>query len=298
MKRRLLVLFAASLAFCCVGERSSAQERNAWQFPSELRPSLDARLMQFLTAQSDGRWDDVSTLLGDYRFGYFGGSLRFTKFHKTCLISAMKKFPMIHFDYAIRESPYSSEFLTNPAGRKEWPLEGDGTFQTGNKVVKQKTWLAAYRAGGDWFFSPPVDAAGSQLSREELLRDRKGEIDLPSRPDSPLEVIDLHVFIDPKDTRSRDIRFRLRNKTDKVVARYGYKISDAHKQGSISFGTGAQRDAIEPNGTSHEFHESYASSLYRCEGEARIQVEIDNVGFADGTEWNAPESKGPEQTEE
>lgn len=204
----------------------------------------------------------------------------------------MQKLPMIAFDYTIEESPLaSSEILSTPASKRWWRLVGEGTFQTATKTIKQKTWLTAYRDNGDWFFSPPDidDMSGSQLSPDERLKDRKDDVDLATGPNWPLEVVDVHVFIDPTDAKVRNIKFRLHNRTILPVTRYGYKISDEHKEGSISFGTGAQKDSIEPNGTSHEFHEDYPVSRYLCEGDARIQIQIENVGFADGTEWSAPE---------
>ncbi len=68
-------------------------------------------------------------------------------------------------------------------------------------------------------------------------------------------------------------------------------FKDGNRRGrSISFVTGAEKDAIAPNGLSHEFHERDVAYQYWCEGEARIRVKIDHAAFADGTEWSAPGS--------
>jgi hypothetical protein len=294
------LLFAGCVVYSLLSVCSPAQESKAWQLPADLEPALDERLNLFLSAQANGRWDDVSDLLGDYRRGYFSGYLKFTPSHKTCLISEMQKAPMISFDYTIQEDPFSSEIFTTPAARRWWRLVGEGTFRIGTKSVKQKTWLTAYRDRNDWFFSPPTsDGADAVRERQkDPLKDTKDRVDLLSSPDCPLEVVDLHLVDDPKNFTSRDLQFRLHNKTNKPVTRYRYEISDEHEEGSISFGTGAQKDAIEPNGTSHDFHESYVLYQYWCEGEPRIRIKIDHVAFADGTEWSAPESPSPKKAKE
>jgi hypothetical protein len=298
--RSMELFIAASVVFSllCVG--SAAQETKAWQLPAQLKPALDARLNLFLSAQANGRWDYVSDLLGQYRRGYFSGYLKFTPSHKACLISEMQKYPMVSFDYTVQEAPFSSEILSTPAGRRWWILTGEGTVRIGTKTVKQKTWLTAYRDRNDWFFSPPVfDGADAIRERQkEASKDRKDQVDLLISPDCPLEVVELHVIDDPKNSAARDIQFRLHNKTNKPVTSYGYKISDEHEEGSITFGTGAQKDAIEPNGTSHEFHEGDVVYQYWCEGEPRIRIKIRYVVFADGAEWSAPESSSPKEAKE
>lgn len=265
----------------------------------ELKPALDARLKLFLSAQADGRWDYVSDLLGDYRRGYFNGYLKFTPSHKSCLVSEMQKAPMVDFDYKVQEAPFSSEILVTPPGRRWWTLVGEGTFRIGTKAVKQKTWLTAYRDRDDWFFSPPT-ADGADAVRErrkQAARDTRDQVDLLTS-DSPLEVVELHVMDDPENFAARDIQFRLHNRTNKPITRFGYEISDEREKGSISFGTGAEKDAIEPSGTSHEFRENYVLYQYWCEGEPRIKIKIRYVAFGDGTEWNAPESSPAKKAKE
>ena len=276
------------LVFSLLSLNSTAQETKAWQFPTDQKPAVDARLHSFLNAQSEDRWDDVSDLLGEYRRSLFGGYLKFTQSHKSCLVSEMRKFPMISFDYTIKESPFSSEILTTPADRRWWTLVGEGTFRVGTKTIKQTTWLTAYRDRGDWFFSPST-ADGADTIRErqkQPSKDRKDEVDLLTTTDSPLEVLELRVFDDAKNPAAQDVYFRLRNKTDKTITQYGYKISDERGDGSISFGTG---EALAPNEISREYHENYVLYQHWCEGEARIRIQVDHAGFADGTEWNAPE---------
>ena len=291
------VYIAAYVVHSLLIAYSMAQEKKVWQFPTELKPALDARLNIFLSGQAEGRWDDVSGLLGDYRRGYYNGYLKFTQSHKTCLISEMRKYPMVSFDYTVQESPFSSELPTAPEGKKWWRLMGEATFRMGTKSVKQATWLIAYRDREDWFISPST-VDGSDAIRErktEAPKERRDQVDLLISPDCPLELVELRVLDDPNNPAARDIYFRLRNKTGGTVTRYGYEITDDRGEGSISFGTGAQKDAIAPNGVSREFHENDVVYQYWCEGESRTRIKIDHVGFADGTEWNAPESPSPKK---
>ena len=285
--RTILILTAICVACCGSVTNSSAQTANRCKFPPEERPALDARLKSFLQAQAEGQWESVAELLGSSRRSYFDNAVSFTSSHKSCLIAQMQRWPMIAFEYAVQDSTCSSAYRFAP--RTSWPLVGEATFQTGDKATKQNTWVAAYKENGEWFFSPGMDAS-RPLNTEQPSTDRNGDVDLLFGPTAPLELVDLHVFVDPKDAKLRDIHFRLRNKMTVAATQYGYKITDENERGSISFGTGAEKDVIGPNAISREFHESYALVQYLCEGEPRIRLAIDHVTFADGTEWRAPES--------
>lgn len=282
----------ALLFFCCLSVTSAAQHRPAWQFPAELRPQLDSRLKLFLSAQAEGRWDYVSLLLGDYRRSAFVGYMRYTKEHKDCLVSQMKSYPMIQFDYTVDQSSYSSEILSTPPGRRWWTLVGEGTFRLTSETVKRKTMLIAYRDKGDWYFTPfnynDDASARAHLTEEDLSRDRKDEVKLLLPPDCPVDIVDLHVFIDPKDLKIRHVHFRLHNRTNELITQYGFVIDDEHQNGSISFGTGAAKDALEPGGFSRDFDEDDVAYTYWCEGEAKMRIQVDHVHFADGRDWNAP----------
>src|ERR1700690_2774534 len=79
--------------------RSWAQDDKAWKFPSELRSALESRVRSFTTGQAEGRWDDVATLLGNYRRG-FSNYLPYTAAHKACLISELRQTsPMVDFTF-------------------------------------------------------------------------------------------------------------------------------------------------------------------------------------------------------
>ena len=108
----------------------------------------------------------------------------------------------------------------------------------------------------------------------------------------PLEVVELHVIDDPKNSGARDIQFRLHNKTNKPVTRYRYDISDEHEEGSISFGTGVQKDSIGLTAPPTTFTKTAI-----CTSIGGTGSQIDHVAFADGTEWTAPESSSHKKAE-
>ena len=267
---------------------SGAEDRKAWQFPQELRPQLQSRLERFLKAQEDGNWEEVAQMLGSYRRG--NQYLEYTPEHKACFIAQMKTMPMVAFDFSVQESPFSSEIMFTPAGRRWWTLVGEGSFRKGAEIIKHRASLVAYRDQNDWYFTPPPfdDNAWARehLGPEEIARDHGGEVELIAPPGFPIEVVDLHVFIDPEDPASRKVRFRLHNKADKRITAYSFEISDAKGRGSISVGTGAAPDAIEPGGLSRVWEENYAAYLYWCEGESPMRIKLQDVTFAGGASFS------------
>jgi len=220
--------------------------------------------------------------------------MTYTPSHKACLISQMRQTPMIVLDYEVYEKSFSSEILSTPLERRWWTLVGTGTFLKDSEPVKAKTSLVAYRDDGDWFFTPPPydnSKDSFSITPEMLEKDLKDDIELRVPSDSPIEVVDLHVFIDRGNYLSRHISFKLRNRTQKRVTGYTFEIADSGNDGSISEATGAQRDWIDPLGTSHEFTEEHNTALYRCEGEKKIHIEIQSAGLEDGTEWESESYK-------
>jgi len=246
---------------------------------------MDSRLQQFTNAQAGGRWDEVGRLLGSYRRGN-SGYMRYTESHRECLTQTLKKYPLIGFDYRIQESPYSSEILFTPSNRRWWTLIGEGTFKTASGLIKQKTFLVAYRDGDEWFFTPPpYDNAPSKISADEVALDRKDDVVLRIPSDAPIEVVDLHVHIDPNSASLRNIEFKFRNKTSKKITAYSFVIDDDRRDGSMSVGTGAEKDWIVPYGDSRIWKESTNLFLYRCQGERPIRLTVEDVTFEDATTW-------------
>jgi hypothetical protein len=292
-QRTARVIASLVLLTCCC----HSQDEKPWQFPTALRPQMDEQLKLFMTSQADGRWDVVGRLLGDYRRGNVG-YMRYTPAHKECLLDAMRPFPMTAFDFQIDQSSFSSEILSTPPNRRWWTLVGEATFQTASGPLKRQWWLLAYRDGDGWFFTPPpVDnAVLGAVTAQELAMDRSDAVKIRIPSDAPLEIVDLHVHLDPKYLTSRNIEFRFRNKTDKRIKEYSFVIDDdllegEEERGSISVGTGAERDAIMPFSDSRVWKESDSRFLYRCEGERDIRITLEDVTFEDDTRWELKKSE-------
>jgi len=289
MRIKELMIFTAVAAWTfLVPSRSWAQDDKDWKFPSELRSALESRVRSFTRAQAQGRWNDVANLLGKYRRG-FSDYMPYTATHKACLISQMQTSPMIDFTFTVQEVPFSSEIYFTPPSRKWWTLVGEGVFREASRPVKRQISLTAYRDRGNWYFTPPpFDNANipSKVTKEELAADLKDRVHLALPGDCPLDVVDLHLHIDARNPSSRVIELRLRNKTAKRVTGYELVMSDEGREGSFEIATGAPEDAIDPQGVSRKWQDSYAAYTYWCEGEAPIIIEIQLVTFADGSAWS------------
>jgi hypothetical protein len=286
--RKTLILVLLYVGVLCAAP-VFGQADEAWRFPESLRPSLDSRLRSFTEAQAAGDWGKVALLLGRYRRG--GNYMLYTPSHRACLINQMKQFPMIEFKYKVSDSPFSSEILSTPPERKWWTLVGEATVRRDSKESTTHMHLTAYRDRGNWYFTPsPIDngSATLHLTAEQLATDQRDKVVLRTGAEFPLEVVDLHVFIDRDNALSRKVHFRLRNKTHKRVVEYSYKISESNNDGAITYGTGSERDWIEPMADSRQFDEDDVTSYYWCEGEAQTRIEVLDVRFEDGTRWNAP----------
>lgn len=247
--------------------------------PDELRASMDARLYSFVQAQRDGNWDLVVSMLGRYRRGGTGDHL-YTPEHKACLISQMQAFPMISF--TVTGVQFSSEILTMPAGKRWWYLFGDAVFG-GNSPGKQSSSVVAYRDKGEWYFTPPNfddSWAKTHTTKSELAADHLNEVEIERTPDSPLDVLDLHVFIDTEYFSLRNVKFKLRNNTTKTVTAFNVTLST--DDGSSSLSTPR---TIDP-GDASEVAMSSSRYVYFCDGVDQDKLVVDSVSFADGSEWH------------
>jgi hypothetical protein len=294
-KRNWLLIALALTGFvpCILG-----QSEKPWQLPEALRPDLDSRLNAFTEAQANGDWNQVEQLLGRYRRG--GSYLLYTPSHRSCLIEVMRRYPMISFQYTVWDKSFSSEILSTPPERRWWTLVGEATIREDAKEIKKQIYLVAYRDQGNWYFTPPPfdnATAASHFTPEQLATDLQDKVVLRVAPDSPLRVVNLHVFTDSSNVMSRKIKFRLRNSTGKRVTGYTYRISDSTNDGDTVSAIGAQKDWIEPWAESREFDEDDVTGYYWCEGQKEVQtiIEIQDVRFEDGSKWAAPEAPDPNQ---
>lgn len=257
---------------------SSAQTNGS--LPNELKPSLDARLSTFVQAQNDGKWDLVASMLGRYRRGGTGDHL-YTPEHKMCLISQMQAFPMISF--TVTGIRFSTEILSMPSSKRWWYLSGEAVLG-GESPGKQSSYVVAYRDKGEWYFTPPNfddQWARTHTTEAELAIEHVNEVELQRTPNSPLEVLDLHVFIDRKYLSLRNVKFKLRNHTSKKVIAFDITLY-ADVKGSTELSMGQN---IDPGGV-FEVTTTSSRYVYFCEGVNKAKLVVDSVSFADGSEWH------------
>jgi len=262
----LLVL----LSFTLLPTPSKAQIES--QIPEALRPALEARLKLFTQAQAEGRWDIVSSLLGKYRTGIG----LYTQAHKDCLISQMQSEAIISF--VVPDHQFSSN-ATMPPRQRWWFLEGEAVFRTKTGDHKRQVLMDAYLDKGEWYFSPPnYDTywLRSHLTDAELAADYSDEIEISSDPTSPLEILDIHAFINKESLTDRDVTFKLRNRSSKTVTAFGWRARNQQ------YGTGCQ---IEPGSSFDQKMTSSRYDYYVCNGPKKDRLFADSVSFSDGSEW-------------
>ncbi len=278
---KLVSILLVALSLCSI---ATAQTRpSGGALPTNLRSSLQERLSLFTEAQADGRWGEVARLLGRYRRGGTGDH-PYTAAHRQCLISQMQNLPLVAFSFSSDKVMFSTEILSMPAGLRWWYLTGEGTFRRQSGESKQQTQLVAYRDDGQWYFAPPnYDDMWEKIkySDADFAADRATEIDVVNSTQSPLEVVELHSFMDKRYPSLRNVQFTLRNKTNKAIK--GFSIALYTHDGSTSYSAGAD---IPPKG-SHTAKTNFSAYSYFCEGVQRHRFQVEDVVFADGTEWQS-----------
>jgi hypothetical protein len=166
---------------------------------------------------------------------------------------------------------------------------GEGTFRIGIDKVTRRASITAYQDGNNWYFTPGTYFdyevwARTHLPAKKVATDPKDELDLQVPPDCPLEVVDLRVTLGEKDSSSRRIQFRLRNKSSQRVDGYFFEISDEREDGSISI---SAPEFIEPGAFSRKWDKNISVYSFWCEAEPRMRLKIEDVNLSDGTVWKA-----------
>lgn len=200
--------------------------------PDDLRSSLDKRFSEFLAAQAEGERDNVAELLGRCRFGWCTDGNFYTSSYKQCLVSRMQEVRLLDFDFSNPDLYTCSTKMELPAGtvarfaaeQLSWSLRGTARFQTSSEDWTEQTQVIAYRDQGQWYFIPPQSSMQMQSKWEKVhytqadfARDRQEEIKIRNSPSSPVEITDVHVYMDRQFPSERNVHFKLRNKTSKKV---------------------------------------------------------------------------------
>ncbi|MCU1249483.1 MAG: hypothetical protein JWQ49_2512 [Edaphobacter sp.] len=286
----------------CVGSYATAQISTCLPIPhilpEDLRSSLEERFSTFLAAQAEEHWDEVAALLGRCRFGCADGNFFYTSSYKQCLVLRMQEVRILDFDFSIHDPFTCSTKMELPTGavvprvaaeQLSWYLRGTAKFQTSSEEWLEQTQVTAYRDRGQWYFIPPQRNMQDKWEKAhytdaDFVRDRQEEIEIRNSRQSPIEITDVHVYMDRQYPSLRNIDFKLRNKTSKKVIGLWMRIGD--ESGAVDFSGPYQ---IKPKGyLTHE--ESVAAYSDFCEGIRKHPMVIEEVSFADGSKW---ESKRP-----
>ena len=273
----------------CLGSYARSQIRaclpEPHTLPDDLRSTLDARLATFLTAQSQEQWDDVAGLLGSK-----GGAYKTS--YRQCLVSRMQELRMVNFDRFTPDLYTCTTEMELPDGavdrvtaeRLSWYVRGTARFQTSSEAWVQDAQIRAYRDHGMWYFVPPQQQMQEKWEKihyteADFAVDRRSEIEIPNPPSSPIEITNVHVYMDRQFPSLRNIKFRLHNKTSKKVTQLSLRIGN--EAGFVGMGGPYQ---IEPKGYL-ALEQSVSAYGDFCDEAWKNAMAITNVSFADGSEW-------------
>lgn len=258
--------------------------------PGDLRSSLEQRFSTFLSAQTEGHWGPVAELMGN----------RYTSSYKQCLVSRMRELRMLSFDFSIENLSTCTTTLGNDsepvsrlaAEQLSWYLAGTGQFQTSAEASTEQTRVTAYRDHGQWYFEPPQRYMQDKWEKThyteaDFLRDRQEEIEVRNNPSSPIEITDVHAYMDRQFPSLRNVRFILRNRTSKKVIWLSMKISMIENGPGEVDTMGPYQ--IEPKGLITQEQSVTAYGDF-CQGISKHAMLIDGVHFADGSKWEFKEA--------
>jgi hypothetical protein len=175
-----------------------------------------------------------------------------------------------------------------PPESRWWFIQGEGLVAINGEEKKSKFGFAAYRDRGEWYFSPPnIDEywEKTHLAEADFAADYADEIIIRNSPDCPLEIVDLHASLDRKFPSLRNLTFKLRNRSKKEVISYTLRLySDG---GSVIYGSPGD---IKPGGSRDDKMDS-SRYVYFCDGITKDNLIVDDVQFADGSQWRRPSQR-------
>jgi hypothetical protein len=169
-----------------------------------------------------------------------------------------------------------SDLLRNMAGRdtnKSLPRSGPVVLHTASASHARQVEKLHYTEAG-------------------FSRDRRDEIEVPNPPSAPIEITNVHVYMDRKFPSLRDIKFKLRNRTSKKVVALSVTIGD--KSGFAGMSGPYE---LEAKGQI-SLGETVAAYGDFCRGPFRHAMVVNDVSFADGSKWEFKEPAGSERTNE
>ena len=212
----------------------------------------------------------------------------------------MQEVRLLDFDFSIEDLSISTPYEEmEPIGgtvnrftaeQSSWYLMGTGRFQTSSESWLEQTRIIAYRDQGQWYFIPAQRDMQRKWQKAhytdtDFARDLKDEIEVQNNPAAPVEITDVHAYMNREYPEIRNMRFTLRNKTSKkidaVIVHVHYETEPG---GEESLGEGP----IEPKGQISEQDADFQAYDDFCEGMIKQSLFIEEVYFADGSKWEQP----------
>lgn len=279
----------------CVGgdvatQISSPRVTVAKKLPDDLQSSFEERLSQFLTAQAEGRWEEVGAMLGRCQWGCIAGWAYkpYTVSYKRCMVERMQEVRMVDFDFSVQDFSVTTTFEgIEPVGglvdrstaeQSPWHVKGTGRFQTSSESWMEPTELIAYRDQGQWYFIPPQQRMQDKWEKAhytgaDFAKDRRAEVDVRNNPTSPVEITDVHVYMEKEHPSARQMTYKLRNKTSKKIDAVGVSLS-------------GYLGPIQPKGQINGEEEEFLAYGDFCEGMTKREaLVVEDVHFSDGSRW-------------
>lgn len=264
--------------------------------PDDLRASFEERFSKLLASQAEEHWEDVAELIGRCRYKCNSNNL-YTSSYKACLVSRMQEVRLVGFDFSIKDLSIctatlegtgpATASLSGPAAEQfEWYLTGTARFQTSAEEWMEQTKVVAYLDQGQWYFIPPQSNMQDRwekahFTKADFARDRPEEIEVWNSPSSPVEITDVHVYMDRQYPSHRNMTFKLRNKTSKKVRALIIWFHNETVPGEVWLGAGP----IQPKGQRTVEDAGFSPYGDFCEGTWKQTMLVEEVDFADGSKW-------------
>ena len=278
-KRRCGLLF---FLFVALSVASAAQVLGGIQgpIPEGFKPSMNARLAQFIQAQVTDDWEQIAAILGPYR--HFGDT-PYTKHYKECLISQMRTARMTSF--IPNDKAFSAQEPMSAVAPAGWVLRGNAIFKTTEGDKKQPFAIRVYRYEDEWYFVPNYDHDWDKvlLTKARLKADHADEILVRNETTSPVQISNLHAFISREYPSILHLRFRLNNVSRRTAQGYGMDVGDA--LAATSFST---PEVIEPGRSVEVTKLSTNYHGFDCEDHQKDSLIVTFVWFANDEEWKTP----------
>jgi hypothetical protein len=172
------------------------------------------------------------------------------------------------------------------AEQSSWFLRGAARFRTSSEEWVEQTQVIAYRDQSQWYFIPPqwrMQAKWEKVhyAEEDFARDRHDEIEVRNSPSSPVEITDVHAYMDRQYPDLRHMTFKLQNKMSKKITALTVWTHNETVAGEHLLGEGP----IAPKGELTETDSGFSAYGDFCEGMYKQRMLIEDVDFADGSKW-------------